>query len=141
MRRNQDDKRVLRSGNGRQSHSRNKQSKRHFLPRTQKNQNVYNSSRNYKNRRNKKKRSNKVVFIMIVALVAFVIGAGIGVSLSFENNNNDVDEGPHFENVTNEMTSNLNSTKDVSYDKSVDGVDYNQNKTSQLNVKNNSKNK
>ena len=67
------------------------------------------------------------VFLMIIALVAFVIGAGIGVSLSFEDNH--VDEGPHFVNVTKEMTSDLNDTEDVYYDKSADAIDYNQNQT------------
>ena len=36
------------------------------------------------------------MFIMILALVAFVIGAGIGVSLSFDN---DDSSQPHYENV------------------------------------------
>lgn len=70
--------------------------------------------------------------VVIIALISFVIGAGIGVSLSFENDS--ADEGPHFENVTKEMTSNLNDTEDVYYDKTTDAVDYNANDTSQLNV-------
>jgi len=72
------------------------------------------------------------MIVVIIALISFVIGAGIGVSLSFENNN--VDEGPHFENVTKEMTSNLNETEDIYYDKSTDAVDFNANDTSQLNI-------
>ena len=140
MRRNKDDKRVLRSGNGRKPNSRQKnRNNRKLLPRRPV-RNIapsyprnYGNPRNPRNPRRKKKSSGKLVLVMIVALVAFVIGAGIGVSLSFEENT--VDEGPHYENVTKEMTSNLNSTEDVYYDKTADGVDYNQNETSQLNVK------
>ena len=67
---------------------------------------------------------------MIIALLAFVIGAGIGISLSFDNG--DADEGPHYQNVTKDMTSNLNETEDVYYDKTTDAIDYNENTTSQL---------
>ncbi len=70
--------------------------------------------------------------VMIIALVAFVIGAGIGVSLSFDNGTED--EGPHYENVTKDMTSNLNDTEDVYFEKNVDDVDFNENQTSQLNI-------
>lgn len=138
MRRKQDDKRVLRSGNGRQSNSRKKKisgrklrsrgQRRNSAPRNP----IHSSNvKNPRNRRNKKKRSNKVVFLMILALVAFVIGAGIGVSLSFDNG---ADEGPHYENVTKEMTSDLNSTEDIYFDKTTDDIDYNENESSQLNV-------
>ena len=140
MRRNKDDKRVLRSGNGRKPNSRqNNRNGRKLLPRRSMRNNAPSYPRNYENPRNprnprrKKKSSGKLVLVMIVALVAFVIGAGIGVSLSFEENT--VDEGLHYENVTKEMTSNLNSTEDVYFDKTTDGVDYNQNETSQLDVK------
>ena len=136
MRRSRDDKRVLRSGNGRQPDSRqNNRSGRKLLPRRQNR----NKSRSYpvntrkpRNPKRKKKSNGKLVLVMIVALIAFVIGAGIGVSLTFEENT--VDEGPHYENVTKEMTSNLNNTEDVYFDKTTDGVDYNQNDTSQLEV-------
>ena len=71
------------------------------------------------------------MFLVILALVAFVIGAGMGVSLSFD----DGDDGqPHFENVTEEMTKNVNGSKVVDYDKEVDGIDYNENGSSQLNT-------
>lgn len=140
MRRNKDDKRVLRSGNGRKPNSRqNNRNNRKLLPRRPRSNNAPSYPRNYGNPRNprnprrKKKSSGKLVLVMIVALVAFVIGAGIGVSLSFEENT--VDEGPHYENVTKEMTSNLNSTEDVYFDKTADDVDYNQNETSQLDIK------
>ncbi|MBR4448117.1 MAG: hypothetical protein IKS50_06810 [Methanobrevibacter sp.] len=62
---------------------------------------------------------------MIIALIAFVIGAGIGVSLSLSDGS---DDGPHYENVTKEMTSNVNQTDDVYlFDADVDRVDYNEN--------------
>lgn len=61
---------------------------------------------------------------MILAIVGFVIGAGIGVSLSFDD---DGDDEPHVENVTKEMTTNLNQSEPVIYDKDVDTVDYNSN--------------
>lgn len=130
MRRNKDDKRVLRSGNGRQNTSKRK---------IRRNKNSFNNRpaipRAPKNRRNRKKRktSGFLVLIMIIALLAFVIGAGLGVSLSFDND--DGDDAPQFENVTKEMTSGLNDTEQVYYDKETDNVDFNENDTSQLNVK------
>lgn len=133
MRRDKDDKRVLRSGNGRQdasrrnvvrSRKRNKFNNRQFRSGNQ----VRNKNRNKK----KRKTSGTVVLIMIVALIAFVIGAGMGVSLSFEDNS--ADKKPQFENVTKKMTTGLNNTSQVSYDKEIGGVDYNENVTSQLNV-------
>lgn len=131
MRRKKDDKRVLRSGNGRQNNS-----KRKF----RRKKNNFNSrpvmSRNPPKRRNRQKRktSGFLVLIMIIALAAFIIGAGIGVSLSFDDGDSG-DDAPKFENVTKEMTTGLNDTEDVYFDKSVDGVDYNENQTSQLEVK------
>lgn len=123
MRRKKDDKRVLRAGNGRQNNSRRiKRGNRQFM--SPRNDNYY--PRTPHNRRPKKS-NGKLVFLMIIALVAFVIGAGIGVSLTFEDNQ--VDEGPHFVNVTKEMTSDLNDTEDVYYDRSADDIDYNQNQT------------
>jgi hypothetical protein len=71
------------------------------------------------------------MIFMIVALIAFVIGAGIGVSLSFDDGN---DDQPQFENVTKEMTTGLNDTEQVYFDKEVDDVDFNENVTSQLDV-------
>ena len=136
MRRSKDDKRVLRSGNGRQPDFKQKnRSGRKLLPRMQnrnKSRSYLVNTRKPRNPKRKKKSNGKLVLVMIVALIAFVIGAGIGVSLTFEENT--VDEGPHYENVTKEMTSNLNSTEDVYFDKTTDDVDYNQNDTSQLEV-------
>ena len=75
----------------------------------------------YKNQSNPP--SKTTVLLLILALVAFIIGAGVGVALSF-------DEGPakepHVENVTVEMTKNVtNKSNAVIYDESVDNVDYN----------------
>ncbi len=133
MRRKKDDKRVLRPGNGHQSTSR---LKRMRMNNNRNNRSFLSNNRNRSNRnrpngnRKRSKSNNKLVFFMIFALVAFVIGAGIGVSLSLDDGSSDE---PHFENVTKEMTTNLNDTPDLDYD-SEDEVDFNENKTSQFNV-------
>ena len=124
-RRKENDKRVLRPGNGRQQKSRRK------LIRKNNRQVFSTNNKAPKRRRKKAKSNNKLVFFMIFALVAFVIGAGIGVSLSFDDG---TDEGPKYENVTKEMTQNLNETNVSYYDSEVDGVDFNENTTSQLDV-------
>lgn len=142
MRRKKDDKRVLRSGNGRKNSSkgflrpgngRQNASKSKFRRIKNNNFNRPAMPNGPRNRYNRKKRKTSGTFILIVvlALIAFVIGAGIGVSLSFDDGS---DEGPHYENVTSEMTKNINSTKEVSFDNEVDNVDFNENMTSQLNV-------
>lgn len=132
MKRNKDDKRVLRSGNGRQ----NTTSRRKIRRRS--NKNNFNNRpvmhRNPQNRRRKKRKTSKTLMVvMIVALIAFVIGAGIGVSLSF-NDNDSGDDQPQFKNVTKEMTTGLNDTEQVYFEKNVDDVDFNENQTSQLDV-------
>ena len=113
MRRKKDDKRVLVSPrDNRQRNSRRR------------------GRRNPPNNRKEAKRNKKTVFLMILALVAFVIGAGFGVSLSFDH-----DDGPQWENVTKEMTTNLNDTESFYYDYEVDDVDYNDNETiAKLNI-------
>ncbi|WP_462315257.1 hypothetical protein [Methanobrevibacter sp.] len=127
MRRKKDDKRVLRSGNGRQNTS-----KRKF----RRNKNKFNSRpplpRNQRNRMPKTPRrsSGALMFIVILALVAFVIGAGMGVSLSFDDGSGGGQD--HFENVTEEMTKNVNNSS-VVFDIETDGIDYNENGSSQLN--------
>ena len=59
------------------------------------------------NRRNtnRSKPSGMLVFIMIIALVAFVIGAGVGVSLNLENEAENSE--PAFQNVTEQMVINI----------------------------------
>ena len=130
MRRKKDDKRVLRSGNGRQNNA-PRMKLRRGNKNNLKNRPVMRRNPNTGRARKKRKSSKTVMAIMIIALIAFVIGAGIGVSLSFDTGTED--EGPHYENVTKEMTSNLNDTEEVYYEKNVDDVDFNQNQTSQLN--------
>ncbi len=126
MRRKKDDKRVLIPGNSPKHVSNRNKNKRRFS----RNQNTRNNRNNRINRNNrydakpKKQRSKLTLFLMILALVGFVVGAGIGISLSFDDGS---DDGPHIVNVTKEMTTNLNHTEPVVYDKDVDAVDYNSN--------------
>ena len=134
MRRKKDDKRVLRRGNGRDT----KQHRRptNIIKRNNKsrNRNTYRSRNDNWNRNRKpKKRSRKTVLLMILVLVAFIIGAGIGVMMSFDNGNgNSTDANEtHIENVTVEMTTNLNETEDVVFDEA-DDVDFNENQTSEI---------
>ena len=63
---------------------------------------------------------------MILALVAFLIGAGVGISMSLEGDN----EGPHVENVTAEMTTNVtDDSNEPVYDSDIDSIDYNDEET------------
>ena len=129
MRRKKDDKRVLRSGNGR-----NQSSGRKIRRRNKNRQRISNRQpMNNRRKRQKRKSNRSLVLVMIMVLMAFVIGAGIGVTLSLDNGD-DADDGPHFENVTKEMTKDLNDTEEVYFEKNVDDVDYNENMTSQLNI-------
>lgn len=132
MRRKQDDKRVLRPGNGRQNNSKRRirrSNKRNSFNRPLMSRGQSNNRRPKRQR----KRSGAFVFMMIVALVAFVVGAAVGVSLSFDNDT--TDEGPHYENVTKEMTVNLtNDTEQVYFDQESDDVDYNENGTPDLTI-------
>ena len=143
MRRKKDDKRVLRSGNGRQNKSGRFKLRRNNArnrgpsrpPRGPRRNNARNFGPNrppLNNRgvKQKRKANKTLVFLMVLALIAFVIGAGIGVSLSFDDGG---DEGPHYKNVTKEMTSNLNSNDDdVYYDYDADTVDFNENDTQMI---------
>lgn len=126
MRRKKDDKQVLIPRSS-PNHVSNRNKRR--SGRNRNSRNTRNSRNNRINRNNRynngqrKKRSKLTLFLMILAIIGFVVGAGIGVSLSFD----DGDDGPHIENVTKEMTTNLNETPDFSYDKEVDAVDFNSN--------------
>ena len=124
MKRRKNNKRVLIPRNNRQSYQR----------RQKRNNNPFVSRRQPRNNRrsnNKQKTNGMLVFLMIIALIGFVLGAGVGVSLNLEDSGDD--EGPHYQNVTKEMTNNLSESKKVSYDSSVDGVDFNENQTSGTN--------
>ena len=120
MRRKKDDKRVLRAGNGSSNRKRRKNNKRIF-------KSINNRSHAPPRKQQiKGKRSSKTVLIVIMALVAFIIGAGIGVTLSFDDGS--VDNATQVENVTVEMTSNLNDSNGVTYNES-DQIDYNENQS------------
>lgn len=116
MKRKEDDKRVLFSPNSNRSRRSNKRKRPQFKPRSQS--------------RKPRKWGNIIVFLIILALIAFVLGVGSGISLTFENDN-----GPQWENVTEEMTTNLSDVENFTYDSEVDNVDYNSNDTlTELNV-------
>ena len=119
MRRKKDDKRVLVSPR----ETRKKANKRQLLG--NRNRRIRNAN-NYNNDVKKSKTSKITLFLMIFALVAFVVGAGLGMIWNTEDNTH---EAPHWINVTEEMTTNLNDTEPVYYDASVDDVDFNSNQT------------
>lgn len=143
MRRKKDDKRVLRAGNGRNNQKKSR------LPSFKRNNNKRNISYSFNNNNynrqysrnnnynNQKKRSGKSVLIMVIILLAFIVGAGAGIFMSFEAENNatnitnNTTDAPHVENVTVEMTSNLNKSKDVTFDES-DAVDFNENRSAEI---------
>lgn len=137
MRRKRDDnKRVLRPGNGRNTRKNRRNNDRTSFGFSNKRQSPPHTSQ-----KKQKKRSNKTVFLMIMVLLAFVIGAGVGVMFSFDSGNDDVDNETHVENVTVQMTSNLNNTTRITYDEA-DAVDFNENQTNMLlNNKSNSHNR
>lgn len=117
MRRKKDDKRVLVSPRDTRKSKSSRRQKRRVPQR---------------NVRQSPKRNGVTVVLVILALIAFVIGAGIGISLSFDDGN---DDGPRWINVTEEMTTNLNDTPHVYYDTELDDVDFNDNATlTELNV-------
>ena len=84
MSRKKDDKRVLFSPNNNRSRRSNKRKAPKFKPTFQS--------------RKQRKWGNITVFLIILALVAFVVGVGSGISLTFES-----DEDTHWENVTEEI--------------------------------------
>ena len=67
------------------------------------------------------------MILIIIALIAFVVGAGIGISMAIggSDNNTVVDDGVTFVNVTDEMTSNLNGSGKGFVDDGVYNIDYN----------------
>lgn len=59
------------------------------------------------------KNDGTLVVFMIIALIAFCVGAGIGVSMVISDDGADVaNNTTHIENVTHEMTTNLTDTND-----------------------------
>ena len=123
MRRKKDNKRVLRRGNG----NNNKRNRR--TPHVSIKDRHINSNRN-NGVRKEKKRSGKTVLLMILVLVAFIVGAGAGILLSFDDGTSDQNE-THYENVTVEMTTNLNESNNVIFEEA-DHVDFNENQSSTI---------
>lgn len=123
MRRKKDDKRVLRAGNGRNTRNNRRNINRKSFGFSNNRQ-----SAPYTRQKKQKKRSNKTVFLMIMVLLAFVVGAGVGVMFSFDSGDEDANNETHIENVTVEMTTNLNETEEITFDEA-DAVDYNENQT------------
>ena len=127
-RRKEKDKRVLKS--------------RYSQPPKQKRR-IRNNHRNRNPYRNKKasKTSKTTMLLIILALIAFVAGAGAGVSMAlgaFDDNN--ATEEVHVENVTVEMTSNLNKSNFSIYD-GYEKIDYNSpNDIAEYNLTNHSTN-
>lgn len=82
-----------------------------------------------------RRNEGKIALIMILALIAFVVGSAIGISVSMSEQDNataDINNTTtHVENVTVEMTSNLNNKQPVEFDYETDYVDYNENYTNQ----------
>lgn len=106
MRKKNNDKRVLIPRNNRPIPPKN-QRRRSY--------NRFNSGRPPRNRsRYAKKNNGMLVFLMIIALIAFVIGAGFGVSLDIEDKSDDANQSSHVKNVTKQMVNNVSSVNSSS---------------------------
>lgn len=141
MRRKKENKRVLRPGNGnynkksrRPSFNRNNNQKsiKSSFMKNNANNRRHSQNRNYNKKQNK--RSGKTVIIMIIILLAFIIGAGAGVLMSFEQQNNATagNNTTHIENVTVEMTTHLNESDDEVVFDEADAVDFNENQSAKI---------
>ena len=112
----EDNKRVLRAGNGRRQSSNNKKHYSSNSKRFKGNNNQlppYMKNNSQMQVYQKKKNHSRLTFIIvIIALIAFVAGAGFGVSLSFDDDNsNKVQLGDTYvENVTQEMLESVLTT-------------------------------
>ena len=71
------------------------------------------------------KTSKTTMLLMIIALVGFVVGAGIGISMALGDSSSSDSGEVQFENVTVEMTTDLNNTTSDIYDEELDDIDYN----------------
>ena len=75
-----------------------------------------------------------IALLMVLALVAFIIGSAIGITVSFEEHSNTTNNNTtHVENVTVEMTQHKNNTDDsIYFDYDEDYLDFNDNYTRQM---------
>lgn len=78
-----------------------------------------------------RRNEGKLALIMIVVLIAFIIGSAIGISVSIGEHDNQTNENntTHVENVTTQMTTNVDNNNSVPFDYDKDAVDYNENNT------------
>ena len=71
-----------------------------------------------------------IALLMVLALIAFVIGSAIGITVSIGEHENATDNNTsHVENVTSEMTNKNSSDGGVDFDYERDSVDFNDNYT------------
>ena len=74
-----------------------------------------------------------IAVLMILALVAFVVGSAIGITVSIgEHENATNNNTTHVENVTVEMLSNASHDDSVDFDYELDYLDFNDNSTREL---------
>jgi hypothetical protein len=140
MSRKKDNKRVLIPRGKRQSGSMRKRRNDYNSMPVQPRRNDYFHSGGYGRHQPQKKKPNGVLIAaVIIALIAFIIGAGIGVSLSFDAPIIKDSPSQHYENVTGQMSGgNVNqSNTTVYFDDDLDTVDYNANKTFNTSKSNN----
>ena len=80
-------------------------------------------------------RSNEgiIALLMILALIAFVVGSAIGITVSIEQHENATNNNTsHVENVTSEMTNKNSSDDGVDFDYDKDRIDFNDNYTKEI---------
>jgi flagellar basal body-associated protein FliL len=81
-----------------------------------------------------RKNEGIIALLMVLALIAFVIGSAIGITVSIgehENQTNENNTTTHVENVTVEMTSNITNDS-VYFDYVQDSLDFNDNYTREM---------
>ena len=78
-----------------------------------------------------------IALLMVLALVAFIIGSAMGITISLEKHDNATDSNNnttvHVENVTEEMTRGVgHNNNSVEFDYVQDTLDFNDNTTREL---------
>lgn len=74
-----------------------------------------------------------IALLMVLALVAFVVGSAIGITVSIEEHENATNNNTtHVENVTSEMLNNNSSDDSVDFDYDKDYIDFNDNYTKDM---------